>query len=79
MNRRKAYFWLMGTCVALFVLAWGVVRFFSTPAAVVMSLVAAVIPPVAVIVGNWGALRSSAPPDFEEWERELREKGDDAA
>jgi Ca2+/Na+ antiporter len=52
-TRRRAYFWLMGTCILLIVLAWNVVRFWSTTAAVVMSAVAAVIPPVAVIVGNW--------------------------
>ncbi len=46
----------MGTCVLLIVLAWNVVRFWSTTAAVVMSLVAAVIPPVAVVVANLGAL-----------------------
>ena len=54
MDRKKAYFWLMGTCIALIVLAWNVVRFWSTTAAVVMSLIAAVIPPIAVIVGNRG-------------------------
>ncbi|QWC86832.1 hypothetical protein KLP28_05730 [Nocardioidaceae bacterium] len=45
---------MMGTCLTLIVLAWGVVRFFSTTAAVVMSLVAAVIPPIAAIVANRG-------------------------
>ena len=54
MDRKKAYFLLMGTCILLILLAWNVVRFWSTTAAVVMSAVAAVIPPVAVIVGNWG-------------------------
>ena len=53
-QRKKAYFWLMGCCVVLIVLAWNVVRFWSVPAAVVMSVVAAVIPPVAAIVANWG-------------------------
>ena len=53
-RRKRAYFWLMGTCLVLIVLAWNVVRFWSTPAAVAMSVVAAVIPPVAVIVANWG-------------------------
>ena len=57
MDRKKAYFLLMGTCILLIVLAWNVVRFWSTTAAVVMSAVAAVIPPVAVIVGNWGQPR----------------------
>ena len=54
MDRQKAYFLLMGTCIALIVLAWSVVRFWSTTAAVVMSVVAAVIPPIAVMVGNRG-------------------------
>lgn len=53
-GRKRAYFWLMGTCVVLIVLAWNVVRFWSVPAAVAMSVVAAVIPPTAAIVANWG-------------------------
>ena len=53
-RRRRAYFGLMGVCILLIVLAWNVVRFWSVPAAVVMSIVAAVIPPTAVIVANWG-------------------------
>lgn len=53
----------MGTCVVLILLAWNVVRLWSTTAAVVMSVVAAVIPPVAAIVGNLGALDESA----DEW------------
>ncbi len=53
-RRMRWYLALMGTCIVLIVLAWNVVRFWSTTAAVVMSLVAAVIPPVAVIVANWG-------------------------
>jgi hypothetical protein len=44
----------MGVCVVLILLAWNVVRFWSTDAAVAMSVVAAVIPPVAAIVANWG-------------------------
>lgn len=54
MDRKKAYFWLMGTWIVLILLAWNVVRFWSTTAAVVMSVIAAVIPPIAVIVGNRG-------------------------
>jgi len=53
-RRRRLYFWLMGTCVALIVLAWQVVRYWSVPAAVVMSAVAAVLPPTAAVVANWG-------------------------
>jgi hypothetical protein len=53
-QRKRAYFWLMGTCVVLILLAWNVVRLWSVPAAVAMSIVAAVIPPVAAVVANWG-------------------------
>lgn len=52
-DRKTAYFWMMGTCLTLIVLAWFVVRFFSIPVAVGMSVVAALIPPAAVIVANW--------------------------
>ena len=62
LDRKQAYFALMGTCVLLILLAWNVVRFWSTTAAVVMSFVAAVIPPVAAVVANFGALRGSEPP-----------------
>ena len=51
------YLSLMGVCLTLIVLAWTVVRLFSTGLAVGMSAVAAVIPPVAAIVGNWHADR----------------------
>jgi hypothetical protein len=57
MTRRRAYFTLMGTCVGLITLAWSVVRFFSVTAAVVMSVVAMVIPPIAVFIGNAGQPR----------------------
>ena len=53
-RRRRWYFALMGTCLALIVLAWNVVRLWSTTAAVAMSVVAAVLPPVAVLIANWG-------------------------
>ena len=53
-RRRRVYFWMMGTCAVLIILAWNVVRLFSIPLAVAMSVVAAVIPPVAVIVANRG-------------------------
>jgi hypothetical protein len=65
-DRKRAYFVLMGTCLVLIVLAWNVVRLWSVTAAVVMSVVAAVLPPVAVVIANWGALRnpdgSQSPP-----------------
>ena len=57
LDRKRAYFLLMGTCVLLIVLAWNVVRLWSVATAVAMSLVAAVLPPIAVVVANWGSLR----------------------
>ena len=54
MSRRSTYFWLMGLCLALIVLAWNVVRLWSTTAAVVMSIVAALIPPTAAIIATRG-------------------------
>ncbi len=55
MSRRdRGYFLLMGTSVTLVVLAWWVVRHYSVTAAIVMSVVAMAIPPIAVIVANAG-------------------------
>jgi hypothetical protein len=68
-TRHRRYFWLMGTCVVLIVLAWNVVRLWSTTAAIVMSVMAALIPPVAAFVGNQGALDASAPPTLDEEDR----------
>ena len=42
----------MGVCLALILLAWNLVRLWSPAAAIAMSAVAAVIPPVAAIVAN---------------------------
>jgi hypothetical protein len=58
-RRRHAYAWLMGTCIVLILLAWNVVRLWSVPAAVVMSVIAAMIPPAAAIVGNLGSMAES--------------------
>jgi hypothetical protein len=52
----------MGSCLVLILLAWNVVRLWSVPAAVVMSVVAAVIPPAAAIVGNLGSMAESELP-----------------
>ena len=68
--RRRAYFWIMGSCLALILLAWNVVRFWSTTAAVVMSVVAALLPPTAAIVGNLGALDAIAPRSQDEVDRD---------
>jgi hypothetical protein len=65
-DRKRAYFTLMGVCLALFVLAWAVVRSISLPVAVGMMVVAAVIPPVAVVVANFGVLTGRRPLDFDE-------------
>jgi hypothetical protein len=54
MTRKRAYFVMMGVCVALVVLAWWVVRLYSMTTAIVMSVVALVIPPIAVMVANAG-------------------------
>ncbi|WP_326698953.1 DUF3099 domain-containing protein [Streptomyces sp. NBC_01754] len=51
-RRRRAYFLMMGGCLALFVSAWAFVRLWSIPAAVAMCVVAMVIPPVAAMVAN---------------------------
>ncbi len=50
--RRRRYFEIMGACLVLIVLAWTVVPLFSVRLAVAMSLVAAVLPPIAAIVAN---------------------------
>lgn len=54
---RRMYFLLMGSCLGLITLAWLVVRLFSVTAAIVMSVIAMVIPPFAAVIGN------SGPPD----------------
>ncbi len=52
--RERAYLVLMGVCLLLIILAWTLIWHYSTVAAVAMSAVALVIPPVAVIIGNAG-------------------------
>jgi hypothetical protein len=54
MTRNRGYFLLMGVCLTLFILSWAVIRFYSLVAAVVISVVAMVIPPIAVMVANAG-------------------------
>jgi hypothetical protein len=44
----------MGTCLFLIVMAWSWVWLVSTTAAIVMSAIALVIPPIAAIVANGG-------------------------
>jgi hypothetical protein len=51
-ERRRLYLIMMGTCVTLYVLSWTVVRLWSSTAAIIMAVVASVIPPIAVILAN---------------------------
>jgi hypothetical protein len=51
-TRETVYLAMMGVCLTLVILAWTVVRLFSSTAAVVMSVIAAFIPPFAVMVAN---------------------------
>lgn len=52
--RERAYLTLMGVCLLLIAAAWTLIWRYSTVAAVAMSAVALVIPPVAAIIGNAG-------------------------
>jgi hypothetical protein len=56
MSNKAIYVLLMGSCVVLIALAWNVVRLWSVPAAVVMSLIALPLPPIAVILANRGRM-----------------------
>jgi hypothetical protein len=49
---KRLYFVLMTICIGLFVIAWAVVDRYSVAAAVIISGVALVIPPLAAIVAN---------------------------
>ena len=53
-TRMRRYLIIMIVCLTLIVLAWFWIRLYSTTAAVVMSMIAAVLPPIAVIVANFG-------------------------
>ena len=52
--RRRAYFAMMGACLVLIVLSWTLIWRFSILAAVIMSVVALFIPPLAAIIANAG-------------------------
>lgn len=66
--------WLMGGCIVLILLAWNVVRLWSVTAAVVMSAVAAVLPPAAAILGNLGSIAESDLPRAAD-QRDLDDEG----
>jgi 4-amino-4-deoxy-L-arabinose transferase-like glycosyltransferase len=53
-GRNRAYFLLMGGCITAVILAWTVIRLFSVTAAIVVSVVVLIIPPIAAIVANAG-------------------------
>ena len=53
-RRRRLYFSIMIPCLTLIIVAWTVVQWFSRPAALVMSVVAMVMPPIAAIAANAG-------------------------
>ena len=49
---KRLYLVLMTVCIGLFVLSWAVLDRYSRTAAIVVSAVALVIPPFAVIIAN---------------------------
>lgn len=49
---KRLYFALMAICIGLFVISWAVLDRYSVVAAVIVSVVALVIPPFAAIVAN---------------------------
>jgi hypothetical protein len=51
---KRVYLVLMSVCIGLFVLSWAVLDRYSVTAAIVVSAVALVIPPFAVIIANAG-------------------------
>jgi hypothetical protein len=53
-TRRRVYLIMMGVCLLLIVLAWTLIWRYSITAAVAMSAVALVVPPLAAIVANAG-------------------------
>jgi hypothetical protein len=53
-HRRRLYFAIMVPCLTLIIVAWTIVQFFSTTAAIVMSVIAMVLPPAAAIMANAG-------------------------
>jgi hypothetical protein len=66
----------MGSCIVLILLAWNVVRLWSVTAAVAMSVVAALIPPAAAIIGNLGSIAESDLPRAAD-QRELDDESQD--
>ena len=53
-TRQRTYLAMMGGVVLLIVLSWTLIWRFSLLAAIIMSAVALVVPPVAAIIANAG-------------------------
>jgi hypothetical protein len=53
-RRRRLYFGIMLPCLTLIIAAWTIVQWFSVTAAIAMSVVAMVMPPIAAIAANAG-------------------------
>ncbi len=53
-RRRRLYLGIMLPCLTLIIVAWTIVQWFSVTAAVIMSIVAMVMPPIAAIAANAG-------------------------
>lgn len=51
-RRHVRYVIMMGTCLLLIILAWTWVRFYSVFAAGVMSVIAALLPPISAMMAN---------------------------
>jgi hypothetical protein len=54
MNRDRIYLLLMSICIGAVALSWTVIRIYSVTAAIVVSVVVMLIPPIAVIIANAG-------------------------
>ena len=61
-TRQRRYLLLMGTCLGLLLLSWVWVRLYSVPAAVILTLIAMVIPPLAALIGNVSPFESRRDP-----------------
>lgn len=61
-TRRRRYLVLMAICLGLLLVAWVAVRPFSSTAAVVLTVLAMLIPPVAAVVANLGSPIMRPPP-----------------
>lgn len=60
-RRVRIYLVMMSACLLLLLLAWTWVRLHSTGLAVAMTVFAMVIPPIAAVVANRGALSPEQP------------------